>query len=71
MVLKIAGLSKGEDEKVAGVWLDLQNDIASWSSRSSHRILNDAGHYIQFDRPDAVIAAIQEVVECIRSEAPR
>ena len=67
VVLKIAGLSKADGEKMAGVWLDLQNDMASWSSRSDHRIFNDAGHYIQFDRPDAVIAAIQEVVESIRS----
>lgn len=38
---------------------------------STHRILNDAGHYIQFDRPDAVIAAIQEVVQSIRTETSR
>jgi hypothetical protein len=38
----------------------IENDIASWSSRSTHRIV--CGHGIQFDRPDAVVAAILEVV---------
>ena len=66
-LLRKTGLSTAEGEKIASIRLDLQNDMASWSSRSTHRILNDTGHYIQFDRPDAVIAAIQEVVESVRS----
>jgi len=69
--LKKQGMSKLEGEKLNSVWLDLQNDIASWSSRSTHRILGDAGHYIQFDRPDAVVTAIREVVDGVRSDAPR
>jgi hypothetical protein len=69
--LKKQGMSKLEGERLNSVWLDLQNDIASWSSRSTHRILGDAGHYIQFDRPDAVVTAIREVVDGVRSDAPR
>jgi pimeloyl-ACP methyl ester carboxylesterase len=61
---------KSEGEKFDRVWLELQNDIASWSSRSTHRIVCDAGHGIQFDRPDAVVAAILEVVNEIRSGSP-
>ncbi|WP_222990560.1 DNA-3-methyladenine glycosylase [Sphingomonas colocasiae] len=38
-------------------WLQLHRDEASWSSRSRHESLSDAGHYIQNDRPDAVIRA--------------
>jgi len=60
--------SKGE--KLDRVWLELQNDIASWSVRSTHRIVCDAGHGIQFDRPDAVVAAILEVVSEVRSDSP-
>jgi hypothetical protein len=34
----------------------------------TYRILCDAGHNIQFDRPDAVVAAISEVVSEVRSD---
>jgi pimeloyl-ACP methyl ester carboxylesterase len=61
---------KGKGDKLDRVWLELQNDIASWSVRSTHRIVCDAGHYIQFDRPDAVVAAILEVVSEVRSDPP-
>jgi pimeloyl-ACP methyl ester carboxylesterase len=61
---------KSEGEKFDRVWLELQNDIASWSSRSTHRIVCDAGHGIQFDRPDAVVTAILEVVNETRSDSP-
>jgi hypothetical protein len=60
--------SKGE--KLDHVWLELQNDIASWSVRSTHRIVCDARHNIQFDRADAVVAAILEVVSEVRSDLP-
>jgi pimeloyl-ACP methyl ester carboxylesterase len=70
-VLKRQGMSKLEGEKLNSLWLDLQNDIASWSSRSKHRVLNDAGHLIQFDRPDAVATAVREVVDGVRSEVSR
>ncbi len=65
------GLSKAEGERLDSVRLELQNDMASWSSRSTHRVLNDAGHYIQFDRPDAVVTAIREVVDGARSGGSR
>jgi pimeloyl-ACP methyl ester carboxylesterase len=63
-------MSEAEREKSDKIWLELQNDMAAWSSRSTHRILDDAGHYIQFDRPDAVVAAIREVVNDVRAGAP-
>jgi pimeloyl-ACP methyl ester carboxylesterase len=69
--LKSQGMSRLDGEKLKGVWLDLQNEIASWSSRSTHRILDDSGHYIQFDRPDAIVTAIREVVDGVRSESSR
>ena len=69
--LKGTGLSMVEGEKLDGVRLELQNDMASWSSRSTHRVLDDAGHNIQFDRPNAVVTAIREVVDIVRSGASR
>jgi hypothetical protein len=58
-------------EKLNDLRLNLQNDIASWASRSTHRVVNDAGHLIEFDRPDAVMTAIRRVVDGVRSEASR
>ncbi len=48
-------------------WLAMHNEEASWSSRSTHRQFADSTHYIQFDRPDAVIEAVHEVVERVRT----
>jgi len=43
-----------------------QAELAALSSRGVQRPVPDSGHYIQFDRPDAVIAAIEEVVTAAR-----
>jgi pimeloyl-ACP methyl ester carboxylesterase len=70
-LLKGTGLSKAEGERLDSARLELQNDMASWSSRSTHRVLDNADHYIQFDRPDVVVTAIREVVDGVRSDASR
>jgi pimeloyl-ACP methyl ester carboxylesterase len=70
-LLKGTGLSMVEGERLDSVRLELQNDMASWSSRSTHRVLDNADHNIQFDRPDAVVTAIREVVDGVRSDASR
>ena len=49
------------------MWDSLQNDEASWSSRSQHVIVPDATHYIQFDRPEVVTRAIRSVVYSVRA----
>jgi len=48
-------------------WLAMQKDMATWSSRGVQRTIGGAGHYIPNDNPDAVIAAIREVVDDVRS----
>jgi pimeloyl-ACP methyl ester carboxylesterase len=48
------------------VWKQMHDEQATWSSQSQHQLVPDAGHYIQFDRPDIVIAAVQSVVKQIR-----
>ena len=45
----------------------MHNEEASWSRHSRHELVPDATHYIQFDRPDVVIAAVREVVGDVRS----
>jgi pimeloyl-ACP methyl ester carboxylesterase len=45
----------------------MQDEEAAWSSRSQHQVIPDAAHYLQFDRPDAVIAAVQSVITTVRT----
>lgn len=60
--LKSAGLKPDQDRLFIATWQQLHDDEASWSRRSRHQLVPDATHYIQFDRPDVVIAAVREVV---------
>jgi pimeloyl-ACP methyl ester carboxylesterase len=49
------------------VWKQLHDEEAAWSSKSQHQLIPDAGHYIQFDRPDIVIEAVRSVVKSVRA----
>ena len=40
----------------------LHRETAALSSRGTHEVVARSGHYIQFDRPDLVVAAIERVV---------
>jgi pimeloyl-ACP methyl ester carboxylesterase len=65
--LAALGLTTEQGQRLQAVWFDLHDEEASWSSHSRHVRLEDAHHYIQFERPDAVIDAVREVVESIRA----
>jgi pimeloyl-ACP methyl ester carboxylesterase len=43
------------------LWMTLHNEIAAHSTRGSNRVVPGTGHYIQLDRPDAVVAAVEEL----------
>jgi pimeloyl-ACP methyl ester carboxylesterase len=61
---------KVDDEKAKAfkqAWKTLHDDEASWSSRSQHILVDDASHYIQFFRPDLVIAAVRSVVDSVHA----
>lgn len=49
------------------IWKQMHEEQTTWSSHSQHQLVPDAGHYIQFDRPDIVIAAVRSVVEKVRA----
>jgi pimeloyl-ACP methyl ester carboxylesterase len=53
------GLSAQFDE----IWVELQREWAQISSRSTHIMAHESGHFIQHDRPDLVIDAILQVIE--------
>lgn len=54
-------------KKSKATWIRMQDDIATWSSQSRHQLVPDANHYIQFDRPDIVIAGVRSVVRSVRT----
>jgi pimeloyl-ACP methyl ester carboxylesterase len=50
-----------QGKRDTATWDALQQDLASLSSNSQHSVAQQSGHYIQLDRPDLAIAAIQSV----------
>ncbi|MEJ2152140.1 MAG: alpha/beta fold hydrolase, partial [Gemmatimonadota bacterium] len=48
------------------VWMELQAELAKLSSDADHRVIEDSGHFIQFDVPEAVVAGIRDVVLAVR-----
>jgi len=49
----------------------MSDEQATWSSQSQHQLVPDADHYIQFDRPDIVIAAVRSIIERVRANQNR
>jgi pimeloyl-ACP methyl ester carboxylesterase len=47
-------------------WQQMQDELARLSTRSTHVMAKNSGHFIQFDRPDVVIEAVRKVVDQAR-----
>lgn len=60
-------LTPEKAKEFKAMWKAMHDEEASWSTRSQHRVLEDASHYIQYDRPDVVIAAVRSVVDSVRA----
>lgn len=70
--LKSLDLSPQDGARMKQVWRALHSEMAAMSIHGSQQIVPDSGHYIQIDRPDVVIAAVDRVVDVVRAgEAPR
>ncbi len=61
------GLTSDFDRSMNATWSDLQNDLASLSTDSSHVIATASSHVIQEDRPDLVVASIHRIVMEVRT----
>ncbi len=61
--LKALGMTPEEGARFKTEWKALHADQATFSTQGRQQIVADAGHYIQIDRPDVVVAAVREVVE--------
>lgn len=49
---------------------ELQDDLASRSTRSRHLVVEGAGHYIHWDRPEVVVEAALDLIRLARSVEP-
>jgi pimeloyl-ACP methyl ester carboxylesterase len=60
------GVTRDQAARLQAASRALNEEAAHWSSRGEHELVERASHYIQFDRPDAVTAAIRRVVSATR-----
>jgi sugar lactone lactonase YvrE len=65
--LKTLKMTADQGRQLQTEWKALHDEEASWSHHSRHELVPDSTHYIQFDRPDVVIAAVREIVNDVRS----
>jgi pimeloyl-ACP methyl ester carboxylesterase len=62
-------LTSGKELRAFGPeWKKLHLELAALSAVGVQRTITNAGHYIQIDRPDEVIAAIAEVIKYIAQD---
>jgi pimeloyl-ACP methyl ester carboxylesterase len=64
-------ITAGQAKQYQDIKKQMSDEQAAWSSQSQHQLVPDANHYIQFDRPDVVIAAVRSVVEMVRVNQAR
>jgi pimeloyl-ACP methyl ester carboxylesterase len=63
---KQARLSESQARELLKARHDMLAEMAAWSTSGAYVEVPDAGHYIQFDRPDAVIDSVRSMVEDLR-----
>jgi pimeloyl-ACP methyl ester carboxylesterase len=66
--LKEIGWTRAQGQRFAAALKGLHDDEASWSTRGRNELVPDSSHYIQFERPDVVIAAVRKVIGDVRSQ---
>jgi len=69
-LLKALKISPAADAGRVKAWIAMHDEEAAWSSRGSQLHVPDASHYIQLDRPDVVVGAVEAVVAAVRAEGP-
>jgi len=60
------GLTGELGKKDEALWLSLQKDLLTLSSRSSH-VLVKSGHYIRREHPEIVVKAVQQIIAATSS----
>jgi len=67
--LKQMSMKPEQGARFKQTWKALNAEHAAMSTRGRQQVVSDAGHYIQVDRPDVVIAAVRQVVGEVRADA--
>ena len=63
------GSSEADHAASARIWTELQDDLATLSTNAEHVVVENAGHFIQKDQPEAVFKAIDRTLEELRSHS--
>ena len=63
------GLPPPESATAKALWETTHDELAQLSDRGERRDVPDCGHMIPVERPDAVVAAIREVIAGPRRSA--
>lgn len=66
----VPGFTPAEQTRFWSVWKQGHDRLAHLSTAGECRVVSGSGHFIQDDRPDAVVAAVSEVVARIRNARP-
>ena len=63
-------ISDATRREMASTWFELQEELAALSTNSERRLVENSAHYIQLQAPEAVIAAVRDVVAAVREGTP-
>lgn len=63
---RLPGSTADQQKRFEQAWYEMHNEIAALSTRGRQRVVPGASHYIQGDKPEAVIAAVAEVLTEVR-----
>ena len=55
-------------DQIQPIWMEMQEELVTLSTNSTHRIVPDSGHHIHLDRPDMVVDAIRSVFDIVSGE---
>jgi pimeloyl-ACP methyl ester carboxylesterase len=64
------GDPEGLVEQSRAAWTQMQQEIAALSVNSVHRTVPNTSHELQIDAPEAVVEAISDVVDAVRTGEP-
>ena len=63
--------AKDEHAALLADWRDSHRSLADLSKRGQVRVVKDSGHLVPYERPQAVIDAVRDVVKAARAARPR
>ena len=53
------------------MWNGMHDELARLSTVGVNRVVPGANHYIQLDKPDAVVNAVSEVLAAVKSKSSK